>query len=244
VSKKAVGPGSDGLVAVENAYVHGAARAFVPRAHSGPLGMVNSEEGYQNLARFLFGDVQLKVLLEPVEVIGHPTGVNPADDSLDYLLLEVNFVVRGLAVYIQSMRAEDQSAITLDVIRAESGLSWAQSTEGATHLFTTYLRSRAKTKPDDPFLRGALDLRIEPHYQHRGVIRASRFEGEAIVDDRLHLAVLPGPTPVVMYRWASESTTDRPLARQADGTYLVPLTAAAARYLNCTGVRIVPSAWS
>lgn len=241
-SKKAVGPGSDGLVVVENAYVCGAARAFIHRAHSGPLGMVNSEEGYQNLTRFLFGDVQLQAMLEPVEVVGHPAQVDPAQDTLDYLLLEVNFVVRGLAVYIQALRGQDQSAITLDVSRKDG--SFAPTTAGPTHLFTTYLRAKAKTTDTDPFLRGAIDLRIEPHYSHAGIVRKSRFEGEAIVNDRLHLGVLPGAPAVVQFRWNSESTADQPLAPQPDGSYLVPLPKAAARYLKCSGLRLVPAPWS
>ena len=52
---KAVGPKSDGLVQIDNAYVRGANRTFVHRSHSGRYGEVNSEEGYQNLRRFLFG---------------------------------------------------------------------------------------------------------------------------------------------------------------------------------------------
>lgn len=42
------------LVRIENAYVAQSPRAFV---HSGYFGIVNSEEGYQNLVRFLFGDL-------------------------------------------------------------------------------------------------------------------------------------------------------------------------------------------
>lgn len=57
LSSFAVGPMSDGLVRVENAYVVGSPRAFVNRSHSGHFGIVNSEEGYQNLVRFLFGDI-------------------------------------------------------------------------------------------------------------------------------------------------------------------------------------------
>lgn len=56
---------SDGLVRIENATVRGAPRAFVYRSHSGPYGIVNSEEGYQNLVRFLFGDVCMTGVLEP-----------------------------------------------------------------------------------------------------------------------------------------------------------------------------------
>jgi len=61
LSRTFVGHGSDGLVHIENAVVCGvkpgepprqAAKAFVYRSHSGFYGIVNSEEGYQNLTRF------------------------------------------------------------------------------------------------------------------------------------------------------------------------------------------------
>jgi len=54
-SRLVVGPRSDGLVRIENAYVKAAHRAFIYKSHSGSYGEVNSEEGYQNLQRFLFG---------------------------------------------------------------------------------------------------------------------------------------------------------------------------------------------
>ncbi len=57
LSALAVGQMSDGLVKIENAYVAGSPRAYVNRSHSGYFGIVNSEEGYQNLVRFLFGDI-------------------------------------------------------------------------------------------------------------------------------------------------------------------------------------------
>ena len=62
ISAWAAGPASDGLVRIENATTHGpvekdgpvirSPRAFVNRSHSGHYGIVNSEEGYQNLVRF------------------------------------------------------------------------------------------------------------------------------------------------------------------------------------------------
>jgi hypothetical protein len=64
----AAGEMSDGLVRIENATVRGAPRAFVYRSHSGPYGIVNSEEGYQNLVRFLFGDVCMTGVLEPAQL--------------------------------------------------------------------------------------------------------------------------------------------------------------------------------
>lgn len=67
VSAWAVGNASDGLVRIENATTFGHAsdgrrvtspRAHVHRSHSGHYGIVNSEEGYQNLTRFLFGQIR------------------------------------------------------------------------------------------------------------------------------------------------------------------------------------------
>ncbi len=67
-SSRLAGIMSDGLVKIENAAVDGAPRAFVYRSHSGPMGIVNSEEGYQNLVRFLFGDVRVNGQLEVEEL--------------------------------------------------------------------------------------------------------------------------------------------------------------------------------
>lgn len=59
LARLAVGPMSDGLVKIENAYIDGAPRVHTHLSHSGHYGMVNSEEGYQNLVRFLFGNVKM-----------------------------------------------------------------------------------------------------------------------------------------------------------------------------------------
>ncbi len=74
LSRVAVGPKSDGLVIIEHAYVRGAHRAFVYRSHSGAYGEVNSEEGYQNLRRFLFSRWGVRVNLD-----GLPQPPGPED---------------------------------------------------------------------------------------------------------------------------------------------------------------------
>jgi len=60
-------------VRIENATTHGpgpdgkdvsSPRAFVNRSHSGNYGIVNSEEGYQNLTRFLFGALRVDGILD------------------------------------------------------------------------------------------------------------------------------------------------------------------------------------
>ncbi|MDD5560141.1 hypothetical protein [Candidatus Methylomirabilis sp.] len=58
-----IGDGSDGLVRVKNAWMPECPHAMVHRSHSGPHGIVNSEEGYRHLVRFLFGSATVKGLL-------------------------------------------------------------------------------------------------------------------------------------------------------------------------------------
>ena len=86
-SARLVGPFSDGLVRTDNATVFDgdegkgtsklAPRAFVYRSHSGYYGIVNSEEGYQNLRRFLFGNIRIDGSLE-VRDITLPADVEQA----------------------------------------------------------------------------------------------------------------------------------------------------------------------
>jgi hypothetical protein len=72
---KAVGARSDGLVQMENASVKGAPLAIVHRSHSGRYGIVNSEEGHQNLHRFLFGDLRGEA-----ELVGFTAGRGAPSD--------------------------------------------------------------------------------------------------------------------------------------------------------------------
>jgi hypothetical protein len=105
---KAVGPKSDGLVQIDNAYVHHANRSFVHRSHSGTYGEVNSEEGYQNLRRFLFGT--RKVTAELVNAqLPHSTD----DDVIDVWQAEVRVSIRGLPVLLSEQRAAHYCPIEL-----------------------------------------------------------------------------------------------------------------------------------
>ena len=70
-SRLLAGELSDGLVRIANAYVGGAPRAHIHRSHSGAHGIVNSEEGFQNLTRFLFGDLRVDGVLH-VEALPLP----------------------------------------------------------------------------------------------------------------------------------------------------------------------------
>ena len=59
LSRRVIGPHSDGLVLIRNASLRGVGRIYLHRSHSGPFGIVNSEEAYRHLANFLFGGVMI-----------------------------------------------------------------------------------------------------------------------------------------------------------------------------------------
>jgi hypothetical protein len=115
LSSKLAGEMSDGLVRIENASVEGAPRAFVYRSHSGPYGIVNSEEGYQNLTRFLFGDLRVDGVLE-VETLPLPPSIQKAhDDKKDVkasYYFESTVIPRGAITFkLTERRKETYSAI-------------------------------------------------------------------------------------------------------------------------------------
>lgn len=60
-----IGDQSDGLVKIKNAYIRNAPRVMAYLSHSGHYGLVNSVEGYENLVRFLFGNVKASGALVP-----------------------------------------------------------------------------------------------------------------------------------------------------------------------------------
>ncbi len=107
-AQKMVGLQSDGLVQTEKAYVRGSHRAYIYRTHGGRYGMVNSEEAYQNLQRFLFGDIKVKLSLNHVEL---------GDRNDTFYQMEVRSALRGLPVAIHEQSIAHYCPITLELTR-------------------------------------------------------------------------------------------------------------------------------
>ncbi|MDT4941030.1 MAG: hypothetical protein QOJ34_1119 [Pseudonocardiales bacterium] len=114
--KRAVGVRSDGLVQIESAYVKGGPRAYVHRAHSGRYGLVNSEEGYQNLKRFLFGDVRVEIFLDGLD---HIERLGDRPDRFHQA--EVSVAVRGLPVVMHEQTIEHYCPVPLEWKKEQQG---------------------------------------------------------------------------------------------------------------------------
>jgi hypothetical protein len=167
LSSKAVGARSDGLVQIENAAVRDAHRAIVHRSHSGRYGIVNSEEGYQNLQRFLFGDLKVTV-----ELLGLDVGRNdPSDVEFQ---LDVGLAIRGLPVLVHEQTAEHYCPVLVERRAAHD------SVDTPKPLFTTFLSSKAPRPMNGlevvPTLRHALKLRL---------LSIREAEGRFFFDDHL-----------------------------------------------------------
>jgi hypothetical protein len=102
-----VGPRSDGLVRIERAYVRGANRAYVHRSHSGRYGEVNSEEGYQNLRRFLFGRWRVQANFDR---LARPSG----GDDRDIWQADMRLSIRGLPIVMSEQLAAHWCPIQLN----------------------------------------------------------------------------------------------------------------------------------
>lgn len=211
LSAKAVGPRSDGLVQIEHAYVPGANRAFVHRSHSGRYGLVNSEEGYQNLSRFLFGDLRVRVDLVHLELEGEP------DDEFTWQL-DVQLAIRGLPILIHEQTAAHHCPVQL---------VWPGGNDRPQPLLTTFLSSSAPTPDDTGRLRYALHLRLMSAAEHEDGSFNSRghLEQMADFDDTLVVDVHPGDggRAQVWAEWNSridgairEWTSTRPLLPDQD----------------------------
>lgn len=112
LSAFAMGDQSDGLVAIANAYVKRSSRAYVHRSHSGRYGLVNSEEVYQNLKRFLLGTLRVHIELNGLDKDKLAGRVWQADARM---------AIRELPVLIHEQTAEHYCPLDLNAEASDKG---------------------------------------------------------------------------------------------------------------------------
>ncbi|MBX3388490.1 MAG: hypothetical protein KF691_03430 [Phycisphaeraceae bacterium] len=195
LSRRATGEMSDGLVMIKNAAVDGAPRAIVHRSHSGHFGIVNSEEGYQNLRRFLFGDIRVEATLFADEILLPTTlGERKAEadrTGKDFKLrasyqIEVTARVRGATYYMHERKVDHASAILApydDFVKRKK----------PEYLFSGYLLKRAKTDTNDTALAFAVRVSIRvPMYEiNERFWLDEHFEGGFVFDETVTFFVRP-----------------------------------------------------
>jgi pimeloyl-ACP methyl ester carboxylesterase len=260
-SRLAVGAKSDGLVLTENAYIFGGPRAYVHRAHSGPLGIVNSEEGYQNLRRFLFGNVSFQARLRFGRVVGRLPGTDPRD-RLRYLTVEVGIAIRGLAGYLDMRNEREFTADQIHLKMMDDGFC-EPTGEKDPVLYTGYLFAFRDNRRDhraaagDDYSRWVVDLAIKPQYERENRFSTSRFEGDHFLSDRLELGIRDekrdDPKAAVekpfVYRWQNTEVIQREPAVETPpagvkARFVIDLPHPAPRYLQDVQLVLDVMDWS
>jgi hypothetical protein len=204
LSRVAVGPMSDGLVQIKNAYVQGAPRAFVHRSHSGHYGIVNSEEGYQMLRRFLFGEVRVDALME-IDGISLPRKVAEAVEDgkrVEYSYhVEVIARVRGARWDLHRRTVAEESAKFVTAERLKTAKT------SPLHLASAFLMKSAKVNKRRRTMGFSVEIGVlVPEYVVDGFwFMDDHYEGGYLFRDKLNLEVDPERTPPrLRYGWDKE----------------------------------------
>ncbi|MCC6718775.1 MAG: hypothetical protein IT555_12895 [Acetobacteraceae bacterium] len=211
LSAWAVGDASDGLVRIENATTHGprdglagddvtSPRAFVNRSHSGPYGIVNSEEGYQNLTRFLFGNLRVDGILD-IDDITFPAAVQKEFDAGKKVgasyQFEVAVAIRGYQWQITRREVRENSAIFrtyADLFPGADKTNRPPDRKSSPHLFSVFLDS-SKSVVESNSVSFAIDLKVlVPDYEVAGLFfSTNHYEGGYIIRTQILIEAFQDP---------------------------------------------------
>lgn len=216
LSAWAGGDASDGLVRIENATTHGldsngkdvsSPRAFVHRSHSGHYGIVNSEEGYQNLTRFLFGALRVDGILD-IDDITLPAEVQKefkaGKDVRASYQFEAAASVRGCQWQITRREVRENSAIFRSyhqLFPGENKTNRSPDRANSPHLFSVFLDPSKSVKASGS-VSFAFDLKVlVPDYEVDGLLFMKRhYEGGYILRELILVEAFPDETALAGWR--------------------------------------------
>jgi hypothetical protein len=207
ISAWAAGDASDGLVRIENATTHGpgpdgndvhSPRAFVNRSHSGHYGIVNSEEGYQNLTRFLFGALRVDGILD-IDDITLPVEVQQEFDEGKTVRASYQFEiaasVRGCQWQMTRREVRENSAIFRsygELFPGKDRTRRLPDRSKSPHLFSVFL-DPSKSVKTSKSVSFAFDVKVlVPDYEVDGFIFLKRhYEGGFILRELILVEAFP-----------------------------------------------------
>lgn len=205
LSRTFVGHGSDGLVRIENATLWGVKagdidhpipcpRAYAYRSHSGNVGLVNSEETYQNLIRFLFGTLRVDIWLDIDGVPSLPLTLQEKEKNgatINALYeFEILAAPRGKPWYLTRRTVEEDSA----ACRSHQDLLDAANTDARqVYLSTVFLDSRWRVNLASETLAYGLTLNVRvPDYEvDNRLWLDEHFEGGSLFNGTAVVRITP-----------------------------------------------------
>lgn len=238
-SSRVVGPFSDGLVRINNAVVFDdtddpvlptklGPRAYVHRSHSGHYGIVNSEEGYQNLTRFLFGDLHVEGYLE-IEKLTLPNELQIAMKKGKEINASYHFEcvsrVRGAHWDLSRRLSSENSTVFRkygELFPTEADPDIDRPNHFRPQLFTAFLLADARVNKRRKSLGFAIDLGVlVPDYHIGGMLWLnSHYPGGYIFRDKINLEAIPpgDENGSWLLRYGFDSKTPNATNETASGT--------------------------
>jgi len=215
VVKEATGNFSDGLVKQDRAYVVGgeapAANAVyrdeqkcfwanVHRAHSGYRGIVNSYESYENIQRFLFGNIRAEMALDNLKI-----NVVPEEGSRYFYDFEFLFAIRKSNAYLHRREQDPcENAMRFNLEDVPTRLP----------LHAGFLNSTLKDE-GEAFSQFAFKFRIVEHRVKEGMLWDHEYPDRPIYNETLEIRVGDidplQPGVEVQYRWLSDGDAWTPV---------------------------------
>lgn len=262
-SRTFAGHGSDGLVKIRNATLKGlkadgtegapCAKAFTYRAHSGYFGIVNSEESYQNLTRFLFGDVRVDIWAEIAEV-KYPKKVQKAMDAGQKInalyQVEVLASPRGKLWQLTRRKAEEDSVACF----CQDDLADLPNKPVQEYLSSVFLAKRERVKGKRNLVYElALGIRVPDWEVNHTLWIDDHFEGGYLFRNAIKLELAPPtadrPQWKIEYGWQnqgfSQATRKTVPKQNQDGKVEVDIPFNSNTTPGVTGkLRFVISGWN
>jgi hypothetical protein len=189
--------------------------AYAYRSHSGYYGIVNSEEAYQNLVRFLFGDVRVDVWLDVTGVRLPPRveDQRAAGKKVNALYqFEVLASLRECRWYLTRRTSEEDSV----ACRTFEELEPQDSPKRQIYLSTLYLAKKAREgKPLKSLAYSVfIGVRVPDYEVERKLWTDDHFEGGYLYSDSARIEIMPpqkdGDEWNVVNTWQSDVGKDKP----------------------------------
>lgn len=267
ISSFGAGPASDGLVRIKNATTGGwkgkqwvsSPSAYVYRSHSGYFGIVNSEEGYQNLVRFLFGDVRADGYLDIDDLTLPPDVQKEYDKGKDIKAsyqFECVVSIRGKQWQLHRRTANENSAIfrKFDELFPKKGQARKADRSESPHLFSVFLDRDQRAVPTRSSLAFSADICVRvPEYQVDGLLFFNNhFEGGYLYRDMVVVEATPPQEQNSMwkieYRFVGKpelGVKQAEMVKQSKGelTFAIPIEQPKAPGIKAT-LRVTTRIWN
>jgi len=234
----ATGGFSDGLVKQDCAYIVSGPKpekeydeknvayyANVHRAHSGYRGIVNSYETYENIQRFLFGNLMIRLSLGDIKFL------DPEVKNTEYFYdFEFSLSIRGTGVYLHR-REQDPCENAIRFNR--------NAIPDDIYLHTGFLNSSLQLG-NDGYSYFVLKFNILEYRIESGFIWDHKYPSRQIYADSIEVRVDTGENGYYKagYRWFSELEW-KDLVTDKDNKYTLPLKPGVIQ----GNIRIAASIW-